>query len=81
MIKVPDKILYLTVEISQLLRNNQCTYSETERILDILTSEFKQQHEDLEYETLDDYFAGHKTCHVDNQVVQSLNIAFRLKRE
>jgi len=30
---------------------------------------------------LDDYFAGHKTCHVDNQVVQSLNIAFRLKRE
>lgn len=70
---MPDKVLYLTVEISQLLRNNQCTYAETERILDILTDEFKQQREELEYDTLKDYFTGHKTCHADTQVVQSLN--------
>ena len=70
---MPDKILYLTVEISQMLKNNQCTYAEVERILDILTDEFKQQYEELEYDTFDDYFAGHKTNYVDNQVVESLN--------
>ena len=70
---MPDKVLYLTVEITQLLRNNKCTYAETERILDILTDEFKQQREELEYNTFDDYFAGHKTNHVDRKVVQSLN--------
>ena len=70
---MPDKVLYLTVEISQMLRNNQCTYAEVERILDILTSEFKQQREELEYETLDDYFIGHKTNHVENKVVESLS--------
>lgn len=70
---MPDKVLYLTVEISQMLINNQCTYSEAERILDILTDEFKQQREELEYDTFDDYFAGHKTNHVGDKVVQSLN--------
>lgn len=70
---MPDKILYLTVEISQMLKNNQRTYAEVERILDILTDEFKQQREELEYETLDDYFVGHKTNHVENKVVESLS--------
>ena len=68
-----EKVLYLTVEVSQLFKNNQCTYADVERILEILTDEFKQQREELEYETLDDYFQNHKTCYVDNQVVQSLN--------
>lgn len=70
---MPDKVLYLTVEISQMLKNNQCTYSEAERILDILTDGFKQQREELEYDTFDDYFVGHKVYNADNQVVQSLN--------
>lgn len=70
---MPDKVLYLTIEISQMLRNNQCTYAETERILELLNDEFKQQRENLEYETLDDYIAGYKTNHVDNKVIQSLN--------
>ena len=70
---MPDKILYLTVEISQMLKNNQCTYAEVERILDILTDEFKQQREELEYETLDDYFNQHKAYNANGVIIQSLN--------
>lgn len=68
-----NKKLYLTIEISQLLANQKCTYSETESILSLLTDEFKQQREELEYDTLDDYFNNRKCCNADNQLIKSLN--------
>ena len=52
---MPDKVLYLAVEISQMFKNIQCTYSEAERILNILTDDFKQQREELEYDTFQYY--------------------------
>lgn len=68
-----NKILYLIVEISQLLSKYNVTYNEAEEILKSLTSEFKQQREEKEYATYDDYFAKRKTYHADNDIVQQLN--------
>ncbi len=68
-----NKIMYLSVEISQMLKNYKCTYSEAEQILLLLTAEFNEQRNELEYATYDDYFSGHKTSHVDNDVVMGLN--------
>ena len=71
--KYISKTLYLSVEISQMLKNHECTYSEVEEILTLLTDEFKEQRNALEYATYDDYFSGHKTSNVDNDVVMALN--------
>lgn len=71
--KYISKILYLSVEISQMLKNHECTYSEVEEILALLTDEFKEQRNELEYATCDDYFNGNKTSYVDNDVIMALN--------
>lgn len=72
--KYPNtKKLYLTVEISQLLHKYQCTYNETAEILQLITAEIKQQRDDLECDTVDDYLNSHKTTHADNMVIQPLN--------
>lgn len=71
--KYISKTLYLSVKISQMLKNHECTYSEVEEILALLTDEFKEQRNELEYATYDDYFSGHKTAYVGNDVVMSLN--------
>lgn len=68
-----NKIMYLSVEISQMLKNYKCTYSEAEQILSLLTAELNEQRNELEYATYDDYFSGHKTSHVDNDVIMALN--------
>lgn len=65
--------MYLSVEISQMLKNNECTYSEVEEILALLADEFMEQRNELEYATYDDYFSDHKTNHADNDVVMALN--------
>ena len=47
--KYPNsKKLFLTVEISQLLYRYNCTYSEADEILKLITHEVTQQFEDLE---------------------------------
>lgn len=56
-----------------MLKNHECTYSEVEEIFALLTDEFKEQRNELEYATYDDYFSGHKTAYVGNDVVMSLN--------
>lgn len=71
--KYISKTLYLSVEISQMLKKHKCTYSEVEEILALLTDELKEQRNELEYATYDDYFSGYKTNHVDNDVVMALN--------
>ena len=71
--KYISKTLYLSVKISQMLKNHECTYSEVEEILALLTDAIKEQRNELEYATYDDYFSGHKTAYVGNDVVMSLN--------
>lgn len=56
-----------------MLKNHECTYSEAEEILALVANEFKEQRNELEYATYDDYFSGHKTAYVGNDVVMALN--------
>lgn len=72
--KYPNsKKLFLTVEISQLLYKYSCTYNEADEILKLITDEIKQQREDKEYNTVDDFLKGTKNCCVDHEVIQPLN--------
>lgn len=65
-----NKSLFLMIEISQLLKQHQCTYNEAEKIISDLQFELKRQREEKEYETLDDYFAGIKSHICDNEIIE-----------
>ena len=67
------KSLYVTIELSQLLRKYDCTFNEAEEYLQMLLAEVRAQRECKEYATLNDYFKGHKTRICDNDVVTPLN--------
>lgn len=67
------KVLSTAIDITQLLQQNNCTYNEATKILNLVTAELKQQQENLEYATFDDYFLGTKTADANNKVVTALN--------
>lgn len=67
------KILSTVVDITQLLHENNCTYDESYKILQMVTNELKQQQENIEYSTVDDYLDNNKIYNADNQVVTALN--------
>lgn len=67
------KVLSTAIDITQLLQQNNCTYNEATKILNLVTAELKQQQENLEYATFDDYFAGTKTADANDKVVTALN--------
>ena len=62
------KILSTVVDITQLLHENNCTYNESYKILQMVINELKQQQENIEYPTVDDYLSNHKTHNANNQV-------------
>ena len=64
--------MYVTIELSQLLRKYDCTFNEAEDYLQLLLDEVKAQRECKEYDTLDDYFNEHKTHICDNDIVEPL---------
>ncbi len=67
------KRLYLTVEIIQLLHKHACTYAESEDILSIVQDELKQQREQYEYDTVDDFINGYKNRNADDVIIKPLN--------
>lgn len=67
------KKLYLTIEITQLLNKHNCTYNEADAILTLVADEFKQQREDYEYNTVDDFLSQNKSRCADNELIKSLN--------
>lgn len=67
------KVLSTAVDITQLLQQNNCTYNDAEKILNLVVAELKQQRENLEYDTFDDYFSRTKTIDVSNKVITALN--------
>lgn len=67
------KILLTVVDITQLLHENNCTYNESYKILQMVTNELKQQQENIEYSTVDDYLSNNKTNNANNQVIATLN--------
>lgn len=68
-----SKKLYLSIEITQLLNKYNCTFSKSETIIKLISDYWKQKREELEYETLDDYFSQHKTDCVDNKIIIPMN--------
>lgn len=68
-----SKELYMMIEINNLLRAHKCTYDECEDILDLVVSGIRQERECLEYETVKDYFAGHKTHDCSNDIITPCN--------
>lgn len=67
------KWLSVAIDISQLLYNNQCTFDETEKILQFLQSEFKQQRENYEYDTVDDFISRNKSRYANDIIIQPLH--------
>lgn len=67
------KVLSTVVDIAQLLHENNCTYDESYKILQMVTNELKQQQENIEYPTVDDYLDNNKIHNANNQVITALN--------
>lgn len=68
-----SKKWWLVTEISQLLYKYDCTYNQAEEIIEGFTDVIKQQREESEYDTIDDFISGKKTKCIDNDVIQPLN--------
>lgn len=68
-----NKVAYLMVEVSHLLRRYECTYNECDKLLREFTNWLEQSREEKEYKTIDDLLMGVKTKHVDNDVIPVMN--------
>lgn len=68
-----NKILSISISITQFFKNNNCTYDETETIIETLQDWIKQLRENNEYNTVSDYVHKHKSKCVDNIVIEPLN--------
>lgn len=68
-----SKVLSTTVSITRLLAEKDCTYNETDKIIELLQSWIKQSREETEYDTVANYIKGNKTKCVDNNVIKPLN--------
>ena len=67
------KMLSIAIDISQMLFNNQCSYDEAEEILQLMQHEIKQQRENYEYATIEDYINGVKTNFANDVVICPLH--------
>lgn len=67
------KELFLSVEISQLLHQHNCTYTETQEILQLLDDWIKQQRENMEYDTIDDLIFENKSRNIDDLIISPMN--------
>lgn len=68
-----QKSLFATINITRLLAEKQCTYSETENIIEALASWIKQSRKNNEYESIKDWVIDNKKTSVDNDIVVPLN--------
>ncbi len=65
-----NKELFLMIELSQVLKQNQCTYKEAKEILSKLQYELKTQQENKEYNTVSDWAKGVKNQDYENQIIE-----------
>lgn len=65
-----NKVLFMMIELSQILKQYNCTYNEAEQIISNVQFEIKRQREEKEYNELDDYFNGIKTHDCGNEVIE-----------
>ena len=57
----------------QVLHQYGCTYNNVETILAIVINTIKQQREEFEYNSIDDFINENKTNVADNDIVKPLN--------
>lgn len=57
----------------QVLHQYGCTYNNVETILAIVINTIKQQREEFEYNSIDDFINENKTHVADNDIVKPLN--------
>lgn len=60
----------------QCLQINKCTYLESEEILKMLIEQIRFQKEQLEYDTITDFYIGNKARCLNNEIVEPLNDIF-----
>lgn len=65
--------LSVIIKITQLLAQNQCTYNDTEEILQCLLGHYKEVREQKEYATFKDFIHNTKTSDIGNDIVSALN--------
>lgn len=70
-----NNILYLVIEITQLLSKHNCTYKDADIIIKMLENEIKQQRNDLDLEIITEtnmyrYLNKHLS---DDKIVKPLN--------
>lgn len=63
----------MVIEITKLLYQHHCTYNEAETILTMLSDTIKQQREELEYRSVDDFIKGNQSYIANNDVIEQLN--------
>lgn len=57
------------------LQENECTYAESDEILEMLIEQIEFQKEQFEYDTVTDFFNGKKARSLDNEIIVPLNEA------
>lgn len=68
-----NKTLWTLVEITQILNEQECTIDDAEKILHLLSSYIKQQREDIEYGSTDNYVSNRKIDNASNKIVEPMN--------
>lgn len=66
--------LSVIIQITQLLSQNQCTYDDTEEILQCLLGHYKTVREQKEYATVQDFISNKKSIDIGNKVVSALKL-------
>ena len=68
-----NRILWTLVEITQILNEQECTIDDAEKIIQLLSSYIKQQREDIEYGSTDNYILNRKINNASNKIIEAMN--------
>lgn len=68
-----NKTLSVLVSLTEVLADNECTYNQTDEIVELMRGWLKQSREDIEYDTVHDYMKQVKSRSADNLTIRPLN--------
>lgn len=64
--------LQTTIKLTQLLYKNGCTYNEVDEFLSDVQQHYKTIREQKEYDTINDFIKGNKSCDIGSEIVNPL---------
>lgn len=65
---------FMEFKLINFLNDNGITFNEVDELLNDTLVSIKQTREQMEYDTVEDYFADKKSCDVGNEVVPRIEI-------